>query len=143
MSNNRWDLFDTAVQAAMLVAHDIDIARDAAVAALSELGDEADEGRVRRRARDRAKDLLRRRPRAESTDMDTLESGDDPVENAARAEECTNMVRVLGRQDATVLGLVQAGYTDADLALEYGCSESTARRMRLRAEQKRDTMEVQ
>jgi len=135
----RWDLFDSAVQAARHVAHDEDIARDAALAALTELGAEADESRVRRRARDRAKDALRRRqPDVHSVDMDTLPSEDNVFEEVAELEEEAQLCMKVGTLNYLLLYLKKNGWSDREIAERYQVSETTAARWRAAAELARD-----
>ena len=137
----RWDLFDSAVQAARHVAHDEDIARDAALAALTELGAEATEVTVRRRSRDRAKDALRRRqPDVHSVDMDTLPSEDNVFEEVAAIEADDQLLSAVGQRYYTILGLKHDGYSDREIAELYEVSETTAARWRSAAELARDKM---
>jgi len=138
----RWDLFDTAVNAARMVAHDDDIARDAALAALQELGDGADAGRARRRARDRAKDALRRyQPGVHSVDMDTLAATTNVFEEAAKSQHDDKLLAALGSRAASIIRLTsEGGYTNADIARLFAVSEETARLWRNAAELQRDIL---
>lgn len=132
MSDIRWDLFDDAVNAANLVCRNEDIARDAALLALEELGADATAATVSRRARDRAKDMLRtaaRRAPTVSLDMDLLPSASIVEDEAAAREGRAQLRAAIGDNNMSLLDAKAAGYTNAEIAVQHGCSEEKARLM--------------
>jgi hypothetical protein len=132
MSDIRWDLFDSAVNAANLVCRNEDIARDAALLALEELGADATAATVSRRARDRAKDMLRtaaRRAPTVSLDMDLLPSASIVEDEAAASEGRVQLRAAIGDKNMSLLDAKAAGYSNAEIAVQHGYSEEKARLM--------------
>lgn len=142
----RWDLFDLAVATASRVIPDVDAARDAALAALEELGATATHGLVVLRARSRAKDAARahsRLPPVYNEDMDALrQEGDPTLERAAAAEAQEQLAARIGEEAAALLILKAEGFSNAHLALLMGRSEETVRLRVAAAEQARDKLEL-
>lgn len=132
----RWDLYADAVAAALRVSHDEDIARDAALNALEECGD-APAGHIMRRARDRAKDIIRSQRRAPPTlhlDVDLYASGENVEDDVALRQHKHQLVGAVGVFHGTIIGLVHAGYTNAEIGGMLGVSEEQARKFRKSAE---------
>jgi DNA-directed RNA polymerase specialized sigma24 family protein len=135
----KWDAYDSAVSAALRVAQDEDIARDAALKALEECGD-APLAHILRRARDRAKDIIRSqraRPQELHQDVDLIASDSNPEREAAEREEKRQITGAVGLVYATILHLVEAGYTNAEIAAKWKVSEEYVRKARKQAEELR------
>ena len=136
----RWDLHDKAVRLAVSITRDIDLAHDAALQALEEVGD-GPESHIMVRVRDRAKDAVRRRmrqPFVASVDMDTLPSADSTFDQAYANLEREHLKKAIGAPSLEILDFVDAGLTNLQIAAHYGVGEETVRRARTTAEGMRD-----
>lgn len=120
-----WSGFDAAVRAAFHVARDEDIARDAALKAIEECPDDAPLQHVTRRARDRAKDLIRASRRSVQTvhtDVDAFASSSDPAAEALLRIAARKLAARHGTFHARCYHLYRAGHTVAEIAAQCGVS---------------------